>query len=340
MDMPKVTVCIPVHNGEDVLYECLKSISQFDYENYNIVVVDNASTQDITGIVDLVKVEESINIEIARYEELVPAEVNFNRCKNHASGKYFAVYHADDIYNKDILRKESEFLELNESCACVLTLSRHVDHEGNFSRLQFLPNELKNKKSVLLNQKDGYNLALKYGNIFHCPSAMFRYEDYIEQGYKWDYDNYGKSADFALWMKIVEKRKIGIVLEYLTDYRLGANSFSYNYMKSRVECSDMLYVLGDVIKRYEVTDRKLLNYVKILELKDQADLLINRVKMGLDVKELTTFNMVKTIFGVRLFFSIFHLKIVIWSLLVVLMVHRFTPNFMIDWLLDMRYSRQ
>ena len=44
MDHPKVSVIIPHWNGVEMLAECLESLVQTEYENLEIIVVDNAST--------------------------------------------------------------------------------------------------------------------------------------------------------------------------------------------------------------------------------------------------------------------------------------------------------
>ena len=44
MDHPKVSVIIPHWNGVEILAECLESLVQTEYENLEIIVVDNAST--------------------------------------------------------------------------------------------------------------------------------------------------------------------------------------------------------------------------------------------------------------------------------------------------------
>lgn len=340
---PFITVCVPVYNGSKVLYESLNTILNFDYSQYNVVVIDNASTDDILRVVNKVKNDNicNINVEVVRYESKVEAELNFNRCIKHVKGEYFAVYHSDDLYDKEILEKESDFLSNNIECACTLTLSRHIDNEAKLIRKQFVPNELNKLDTILIDRVCAINLVLKYGNIFHCPSAMFRTSDYIEQGYNWDYQSYNKSADLGLWMKITERKKIGVILEFLTSYRLGVNSFSYNDMRVKTYSSPMLKVINDTVTKSRVKNQKLLKYVDVLDLKDKVDIHLNRANLNIESSQNlpSLYSILGLMMNKNIFFSKYHMKIVIWSLVVVSFVRPHTPVFILNFLLNARHGK-
>lgn len=48
---PRVSICMPVFNGENFIEEALDSISQQDFEDYELIVTDNASTDATEAIV-------------------------------------------------------------------------------------------------------------------------------------------------------------------------------------------------------------------------------------------------------------------------------------------------
>jgi len=43
MESPKISVIIPVYNGEKTLRECLRSVLNQSYKNYEVIVIDNCS---------------------------------------------------------------------------------------------------------------------------------------------------------------------------------------------------------------------------------------------------------------------------------------------------------
>ena len=53
MKNPKVSIIIPHWNGIDILSECLESLLQTDYDNLEIIVVDNASTDGSSDFISL-----------------------------------------------------------------------------------------------------------------------------------------------------------------------------------------------------------------------------------------------------------------------------------------------
>ena len=48
---PLVSVCIPVFNGENFLKNCINSILEQDYDNFEILIVDNCSTDSTQSII-------------------------------------------------------------------------------------------------------------------------------------------------------------------------------------------------------------------------------------------------------------------------------------------------
>jgi glycosyltransferase involved in cell wall biosynthesis len=70
-DAASISVVIPNHNGEATIGECLKAAFDSDYENFEVVVVDDASSDDSVEIVNnyptkLIELEEHAGVSVAR----------------------------------------------------------------------------------------------------------------------------------------------------------------------------------------------------------------------------------------------------------------------------------
>ncbi len=341
---PKVTVFIPVYNSIKVFSECLDSVVKFDYDNYNIVVADNKSTEDIKSIVDKHIDVFSGDITYARYEEHVSAEENFNRCIEHISGEFFTIYHADDIYYPQILSEEVQFLQKRNHCACVFSLSRHVDQNRKFSRNQFVPKEFSGMSSVVLDRDRVVEMMLKYGSIFHTPSAMFRVDIYQEKGYFFNYKKFNKAADMALWLEISKDFSVGVIQKYLTDYRLGYDSFSYHYARERLDISDGTRALEDLLLDKKISKNSVnVYYFNILKLKDLSDVLLNAKyhKHTYKFKNYKLFfNALKLLVYPKKMYDIYHLKIILWALIVSIFTNEFFSKNFISTLYKYRYKNQ
>ncbi len=339
---PQITICIPVYNSIKVFSECLNSISKIKYDNYKVVVIDDRSTDDIKSIVKEFNSKHLDKFKYVRNDKPGTAEDNYNRCIEHVSSDFFTIFHADDIYYPEILSKEVNFLQKNIDCGCVFTLSRHVNQDKEFSRYQFFPKEFNNKEEVILNRDQLVKITLKYGSIIHTPSAMFRTSTYKKYNYCFDARKYNRSADTALWLEISKSSNIGIINQYLTDYRLGNDSYSYHYARKRVEVAEGISILEDLLLEPDV-DNDPVNkyYLDLLKLKDSSDIQLNARIYGHIKKNQALFlKSLNFLFNPRTRHDRYHLKIIIWSLIISILSNKSTPLYVAKILYKFRYHRQ
>src|SRR3972149_6596973 len=83
-NIPLVSICTPVYNGEIYLEDCIKGVLNQTYENYEYIIVDNASTDSTPFIIEQSRKKDS-RIIIYRNEKTVCMEDNFNLCANYSS---------------------------------------------------------------------------------------------------------------------------------------------------------------------------------------------------------------------------------------------------------------
>ena len=91
-----ISVCIPVFNGEEYILDCINSVLEQNFTNYELLIVDNCSTDGTSNIVN------NINDERIRYiknEENIGSIRNFNKCIKEAQGEYFLLLPHDDLYS-------------------------------------------------------------------------------------------------------------------------------------------------------------------------------------------------------------------------------------------------
>jgi glycosyltransferase involved in cell wall biosynthesis len=117
---PFFSVCIPTYNRSNLLVRTVKSVLNQSYENYEIVISDNCSTDDTEMIV---KSNFADNPKICYYRNnqnigMVP---NWRNCLEKAKGDYYLMLSDDDylIYN-DYLLDSSEIIKENPSVTLIL----------------------------------------------------------------------------------------------------------------------------------------------------------------------------------------------------------------------------
>jgi cellulose synthase/poly-beta-1,6-N-acetylglucosamine synthase-like glycosyltransferase len=101
---PRVTVGMPVYNGARYLAETLDCWLAQDYDDFELLVCDNAST-DATAEILAKYASENPRIRVVRRDETVPVCDNFNGVARDGSSEFFAWAACDDPRDSTFLRK-------------------------------------------------------------------------------------------------------------------------------------------------------------------------------------------------------------------------------------------
>ena len=129
---PLVSVGMPVYNGEDLIATALDSILNQTYQNIELVIVDNASTDD-TAKVCREYVETDQRVRYVRNKRNIGVARNFNRAFELSTGKYFKWAAHDDWIAPLFIADCVTALEADDSSVLCWTNSRFIDAAGNLS---------------------------------------------------------------------------------------------------------------------------------------------------------------------------------------------------------------
>ena len=273
---PLVCICIPTYNASATLAETLESLLRQTYAGITIQVVDNASTDDTVALARRY-VQTHRNIEVFAYPENIGGEGNFTRCIQLGRGDYTAIYHADDLYEPDMVEKQVAFLEKHRDAGAVLTGATYIDAQGKAFGMHTFPREIRHLDEALYDFPQLLKSILRYSNFLLCPSAMARTSVYQQEIKIWDGKRFGTSADLDVWLRISQKHKVGIITAPLMRYRVSPHSFSYHYARTRTKPLDMLNVLDDYVARYgaALLDKHDMKRYRLFSLKDRVSRSIN-----------------------------------------------------------------
>jgi len=109
---PLVTIGIPVFNGEKFLKKRVDSILNQTYKNFEIIISDNASTDNTSKICQSV-INKEKNIQYHVQKKNIGYVNNFNYLIKKAKGKYFTIAAVDDIWEPSFLEKNVDILQSN-----------------------------------------------------------------------------------------------------------------------------------------------------------------------------------------------------------------------------------
>lgn len=99
---PKISVCLPVRNGADTILETIQSVLAQSFKDFELVIVDNVSTDNTLEIVRSVKDKR---IKLYQNKKNVGTGGNLQMCQKRARTPFIFYICADDIVDRDALQK-------------------------------------------------------------------------------------------------------------------------------------------------------------------------------------------------------------------------------------------
>lgn len=128
MDQPKplITVVLPIQNASAYVKKCLESILKQTYQNFELIAIDDFSTDDSYTLLKRYKKLDK-RIKISRNKKRYGVSTVFNRAVKRAHGSFVAFVDPRDFLHSKRLQKQVEFLLSNPKVAAVGTQCTHID---------------------------------------------------------------------------------------------------------------------------------------------------------------------------------------------------------------------
>ncbi|MDD2435010.1 MAG: glycosyltransferase family 2 protein [Bacilli bacterium] len=207
---PLVSIITSSYNREKYIAETIESVLNQTYQNYEMIIVDDISTDNTIKIIKEYQKKDK-RIKLIKLSEKGGTSIARNRAILEAKGKYVAFLDSDDLWYKDKLEKQIKFMEENN------IYFSYTDYEYI------------NEKSELINlrriaPKKVTYLRMLLGNYVGCLTVVYNAEETgLIQIPKID-----KRNDYALWCFILNKLRYGYKYdEVLAKYRKAkSNSLS------------------------------------------------------------------------------------------------------------------
>lgn len=128
---PRVSIGLPVYNGENFVRDALDSILAQTFDDFELIISDNASTDRTQAICKSYASKDS-RIHYSRNEQNLGAAKNFNRVFELSSGEYFKWASHDDTIAPEYIQKCVEVLDDDASVILCHPKTQIVDQDGRF----------------------------------------------------------------------------------------------------------------------------------------------------------------------------------------------------------------
>ena len=216
---PSVSVCIPVYNGETYLGETIRSVLDQTYGDFELVVLDNGST-DSSGQIARSFGDRRMRIERnSSVMELVP---NWNRLISLCRSPLIKLVCADDLLHPRCLELQVAPMEADPGLALVASRRHMIDEHSRIivprrglGGLVGVHSGVEVARRVVRN---GANPIGEPGNV------LFRRDDFAAAG-GWRSDM-PSVMDLDLWMRLLQYGEFLGLSETLAAFRIGRNTLS------------------------------------------------------------------------------------------------------------------
>lgn len=229
--LPLVSVVVGVYNKERYVGETLRSVRAQTYPHWELLVVDDASTDG-----SLKEVERALEGE--RRAQVLRMERNSghpgvarNRGIREARGKYVAFLDADDVWKPGKLDLQVRFMEENPEVDISHTRCEVIDGAGKSRGLRH-GETLPEGEEVL---------AALLRHCFICTSTvMVRREFGATTGWFSEEACFHSGQDYEFFVRCARDGQVGLVNEVLTLYRQFEGTVSRNTRNWRARPSDFV----------------------------------------------------------------------------------------------------
>ena len=207
---PRVTVFIPVYNREDYVREAIASILGQSFDDFEIVVVDDGSTD---GTRDVVAGIADPRIRLVCNGRNLGIPATRNRGLAEARGAYTALLDSDDWSYPERLARQVAFLDAHPDYAEIGSWGRAMDESGRpLNAIQYRPVAHDDVKVEFL-----FRCAIKNRSVMGRTDILRRY------GYR---EDYARCQDYDMHVRIARDYKVGNLPQILVRGRIHPGRFT------------------------------------------------------------------------------------------------------------------
>ncbi|MEP6514091.1 MAG: glycosyltransferase family 2 protein [Parafilimonas sp.] len=203
---PKISVLIPTYNYAQYLDEAIQSVIDQTYSDFELIIVDNNSTDNTDEVVR--KYLYDGRISYYKNETNIGMVANFNKCLEYSKGEYIKYLLADDKFHPELLEKFVTIMEQYHNVSLVTSYRKFFDAKSGENVTPFI--FLQEGKKVIYDN-------LKRGNWIGEPTApMFRRLNLKVGNFN---SNYIWLTDIEMWLRQLTVGDCYIIPEYLSYIR-------------------------------------------------------------------------------------------------------------------------
>lgn len=220
VNAPLVTVVLPVFNGAAFIARALASILQQSHRELEVLVIDNASTDDTPRILETFRRKDP-RIRFLRNEANLGLPASLNRGLREARGEFVARMDGDDASHPRRLERQIAFLVAHPEIAiCGTAICKLMGGRGYTQRFPASDAEIR--------------ATLLFHTAFAHPTVMWRRADFEQAGIRYD-ETFPATEDYELWSRALGPLRGANLPQALLDYYCHAEQMTASRYRQTIE---------------------------------------------------------------------------------------------------------
>ena len=236
---PKVTVLMSVYNGEKYLRQSINSILNQTFEDFEFLIIDDASTDSSN---DIILSYNDQRIKVIKNNKNIGQAVSLNRGLQEANAEYVARMDQDDISLSLRLEKQVIFMDEHLEVGVSGVFAMFIDsHDEKL--------EMKSYEKMMTENED-LKTQLIFRPCFIHPSVIIRLS-LLKDHHLFYEENAGHAQDYRLWYRMSSICDFGNIPDKLYKYRFHKSQLSKNKRNDQFLSSNLtrIMVLEDFLNR-------------------------------------------------------------------------------------------
>jgi len=221
---PKVTVLLPVYNGEKYLHDAVKSILNQTFTDFEFLIINDGSTDNS---IKIIKSFNDERIHLINNNKNLKLAKTLNKGIDLAQGKYIVRMDQDDISYSERLSKQVDFME------------KHPEVGVCGSWVKLIGKNAGQIWDIPPSNSDIIKCLLLFSSYIFHPTVIIR-KNLLKKYNLYYNPAFLHAEDYDLWCRISEYSQISNLQEILLYYRIHSEKMSDIYNNTQIQIADLI----------------------------------------------------------------------------------------------------
>jgi len=242
--MPKISVIVPVYNTKKYLKKCLDSIIKQTYQDFEIIIVNDGSTDNSEEIID-----EYIKEYSSKVKCINKVNGGLSSARNcgldAATGDYIAFVDSDDYIDVQLFERLLPYIEKNID----LIKFKIIKVDEEYKEIEKIDGPIFDKATG----EEGFDL-LVFNDVLLEPACIYLYKKLLLEVNKFRFPENTYHEDFGLTPIVLLNAKSMVSIDFYGYYYVQANNSitrNEDYFKTVKRAKDLLLHYDNMLKQIE-----------------------------------------------------------------------------------------